>query len=130
MAPPIIASAVRTVSRHTHYAAARHCKALRKTIAYRKTKDLIVMYKPKGGLKLLIFADADYADSCNVRRTVLSVVFMLGITAVSASSTMQHCTTPSRSKTKYVGIALGARTALAIKIVVGFCSSTTHWQCH
>ena len=45
---------------------------------------------------------------------------MLGSTGVSASSTTQHCVTPSTSEAEYVAMAHGAKTALAIKVVLDF----------
>ena len=71
-------------------------------------------------MKLSLLADADYADKCNDRRSVSVVAAMLGNTAVSASSTMQHCVTLSTSEAEYVAMAYGAKTALAIKAVLDF----------
>ena len=83
-----IASAVRAVARNAHNPAARHWKVVRKIIAYLKaTKYLGVVFRRGGDLKLSLFADADYADKCNDRRSVSGVAVMLGNTAVSASST-------------------------------------------
>ena len=69
-------------------------------------------------MKLPLFADADYADGCNDRRSVSGVAVMLGNTAVSASSTTQHCLTLSTSEAEYVAMAQGAKTALTIKAVL------------
>ena len=71
-------------------------------------------------MKLSFFADADYADKCNDRRSVSGVAVMLRNTAVSASSTTQHCVTLSTSEAEYVAMAHGAKTALAIKAVLDF----------
>ena len=122
MTRPDIASAVRAVARHAHNPAARHWKAVRKIIAYLKaTKDLGVVFRRGGDLKLSLFADdADYAHKCNDRRSVSGVAVMLGNTAVSASSTTQHCVTLSASEAEYVVMAHGAKTALAIKAVLDF----------
>ena len=45
---------------------------------------------------------------------------MLGNTAVSASSTRQHCVTLTTSEAEYVAMANGANTASAIKVVLDF----------
>ena len=66
----------------------------------------------------LSFADADYADRCNNSRSVLGVAVMLRNTAVSASSTTQHCVTLSTSEAEYIAMARGANTALEIKAVL------------
>ena len=116
-----IASAKRAVARHAHNPAAPHWKAVRKITAYLKvTKGLGVVFRRVGDLKLSLFADADYADRCNDRRSVSGVAVMLGNTAVSASSTTQHCMALSMSEAEYVAIAHGAKTALAIKAVLEF----------
>ena len=97
---------------------------VRKIIAYLKeTTDLGVAVRRGGDLKLSLFADADYADRCNDRRTVSGVTVMLGNTAVSANSMTQHCVTLSMSEVEYVAMAHGARTALPIKAVLEFYSA-------
>ena len=104
-----IASAVRAVARHAHNPVARHLKEVRKIIAYHKAiKDLGVVFRRGGGLKLSLFADADYADICNEKRSVSGVAVMLGYTAVSASSTTQHCVTLSTTEAEYVAMVRGA----------------------
>ena len=98
-------------------------KAVRKIISYLKaTKDLGVVFRWVGDLKLSLFADADYADRCNDRRSVSGVALMLGNTAVSASSTTQHCVTLSTSEAEYVAMAHGANTALTIRAVLDLVS--------
>ena len=97
MTRPCIASAGRDVARHAHNPAPRHWKAVRNIITHLKTpKDLEVMFQRRGDLKLS-FADADYADRCNDRRSGLGVAVMIRNTAVSASNTTQHCVTLSTS---------------------------------
>ena len=78
------------------------------------------MFQRGGDLKLSLFADADYADRCNDRQSVLGVAVMLRNTAVSASSTTQHCVTLSTSEAEYVAMAHGANTALEIEAVLDF----------
>ena len=111
----------RAVALHAHNSAARHWKAVRKIIAYLKaTENLAIVFRRGRGLKLSLFADAEYVDKCNDRRSVSSVAVMLGNIAVSASSTTQHCVTLSTSEAEYVTMAHGAKTALAIKAVLDF----------
>ena len=71
-------------------------------------------------MKISLFADVDYAGRCNDRRPVSGVATMLGNTAVSASSTMQHYVTLSTSEAEYVATAHGAKIALAIKAMLDF----------
>ena len=122
--------------------AARHWEAVRKIGAYLKaTKDLGVVFRRGRDLKLLLFTDADYADRCDNRRSVSSAAFLLGSTAVSASSATQHCVTLSTNEAEYVAMAYGAKTALALRrcwilfshiSVVGplICTRTTRGQIH
>ena len=124
MTRPGIASAVRAVARHAHNPAARHWKAVRKIITYLKaTKNLGVVFQREVDLKLSLFADADYADRCNDRRSVLGVAVMIRNTVVSASNTTQHCVTLSTREAEYVAMAHGANIALEIKAVLDFVQS-------
>ena len=120
MTRPDIVSVVRAVARHAHNLAARHSKAARRIFAYLKaTKDLGVVFRRGGDLKLSLFADADYADICDDRRSVSGALVMLEYTEVSASSTTQHhCVTLSTSEVEYVAMAHGAKVALAIRAVL------------
>ena len=60
MTRPNIAIVVRAVAGHAHNPAARRWKAFRMIIAYLKaTKDLGVVFRRGGDLKLSLFADAD-----------------------------------------------------------------------
>ena len=121
MARPDVASAVRAVARHAHNPAARHWKAVQKIIAYLKaTKDQGVVFRRGGDFKLSLFVGADYAHICNDRQSVSAVAVMIGSTAVSASSTTQHCVTLPTSEAEYVAMAHGAKIALAIKAVLDF----------
>ena len=124
MTRPDITSAVRAVARHAHNPAARYWKAVRKIVAYLKAaKDLGAVFRPGGDLKLSLFADADYADKCNDRRSVSGVGVMLGNnTALSAGSTTKHCVTLSTREAEYVAMAHGAKTAFAMKAVLGLSS--------
>ena len=85
MRRPGIASAVRAVARHAHNPSARHWKAVRRIIAYLKaTKDMGVVFQRGGDLKLSLFADADYADRCNDRRSGSGVALILYTQAESS----------------------------------------------
>ena len=86
MTRPDIASAARAAAQHAHNPAARHWKAARKIIAYLKVQGSEVVSRREGDLKLSLFADADYADICNGRRSVSGVAVMVGSTALSARS--------------------------------------------
>ena len=112
---------MKAVARHAQNPAARQRKAVRKIIAYLKAiRDLGEVFWWGGDLKLSLSADADYADRCNDRRSVLGVAVMLGNTAVRASSSMQYCVTLSTSEAEYVAMSHGTRVVLAIKTALDF----------
>ena len=56
-------------------------------------RDLGIVFRRGGGLKLSLYVDTDYADKANDRRSVSGAAVMLGGSVVSATSTTQHCTT-------------------------------------
>ena len=78
------------------------------------------MFRWGGDFKLSLFAEADYADRCNDGRSASGVKVMLRNTAVSASSTAQHCLTLSTSEAEYVTMTHEAKTALVKKTVSDF----------
>ena len=87
-----------------------------------KTKELGLVLVKDGDLKLSVYVDADYANEDNDRRSVSGVAVMVGGTVVNASSTTQHCVTPSTSKAEYAAMVQGAKTALFTKFVLVSCS--------
>ena len=112
MTRPDIANVARAVAQHAHNPAARHWKAVRKIISYLKaTKDLGVVFRRGEDLKLLLFADVNYAGRCNDTRSVAGVAVTLGNIIVSASSTTQFCVTLSTSEAEYVAMTHGPKTA-------------------
>ena len=131
MMRPDIASGVRAVVRPAHNPAARYEKAVRKIIAYLKaTQDLGAVFRRGRGLKLSLFADVDYADICNDRRSVSGVAVMLGNTTVSASITTQHCLSLSTINSEaecMLQWLMEQRLLFSNKGGVGFCSATSPW---
>ena len=92
MTRPDIANAVRAAARQARDPAERHWRAVRKIMSYPNgTKKLGLVFYRVGGLKLSLYADADYADKANDRRSVSGAAVMLRGTAVIASSSTQHC---------------------------------------
>ena len=121
MTPPDIASAVRAGARHGHNPTAWHWKVVLKiVVCLTATRDVGVVFRRGRGVKRSLFADTDYSNRCNNRRSVPGVMVMLGNTALSARSTMKRCVTLSTSEAECVAIAHGAKIALAIKAVLDF----------
>ena len=86
MTRPDIANALR--------ACARNWKAFLQIAAYVKAiKEVGLRFVRGSGLRLSVFADADYAAAANDRRSMSGVVVMLGGTAVDWKRSTQKCVT-------------------------------------
>ena len=83
MTRPDIANALRACARHSHNPSDRHWKALLQIATYvSSTKEIGLMFVRGCGLKLSVFADADYAAASNGRRSVSGVAVVLGDTVI------------------------------------------------
>ena len=79
MSRPDITNAVRAVSRHSNSPAERHWKAVLQIIRYLlATKDLSLTFEWGSGLEISIFADANYAEKADDRRSVSGVAVTIG----------------------------------------------------
>ena len=86
------------------------------------------MFVKDGDRKLFVYADADFVNKDNDRRSLSEVAVMVGGTVLNASSTTQHCVTFStiNSEAEYVAMAQGAKTALFTQTGrVGFIAAKT-----
>ena len=80
-------NALRACARHSHNPSPRHWKALLQIAAYvNSTKEIGLKFVRGSGLKVTLFADADYAAPSNDRRSVSGVAVMLGDTTVGWKS--------------------------------------------
>ena len=92
MTRPDIANALRTCARHSHNPSPRHWKALLQVAAYvNGTKEMGLRFVWGSGLRLSVYADADYAAASNDRRSVSGVSLMLGDTAIGWKSSTEMC---------------------------------------
>ena len=83
MTRPDIANALRACARHSHNPSPRHWKALLQVAAYvNAMKEIGLRFVRGFGLKLSVYADADYAAASNNRRSMSGVAVMLGDTAI------------------------------------------------
>ena len=55
------------------------------------TKEISLMFVRSSGLRLSVYADADYAAPSNDRRSVSGVSVLLGDTAIDWKSNTQKC---------------------------------------
>ena len=83
MTRPGIADALRACARHSRNTSPRHWKVLPQIAAYVNcTKEIGLRFVRDSGLKLSVFADADYATASKNRRSVSGVAVMLEDTAI------------------------------------------------
>ena len=67
-----IANALRACARHSHDPSTWHWKALLQVAAYvNATKEIGLRFVRGSGLRLSVYADADYAAASNDRRSVV-----------------------------------------------------------
>ena len=81
MTRPDIANALRACSRHSHNPSPCHWKALLQVASYvNATKEIGLKFVQGSGLRLYVYADADYAAASNDRRSVSGLAVILGDT--------------------------------------------------
>ena len=121
MTRPDIANALRACARHSHNLSARHWKTLLQIAAYvNSTKEIGLKFVRGSGLKLTVFAGADYAAASNGRRSVSGVAVMLGDTSIGRKSSTQKCVTTVACEAEYVALCDGSKEALFTRVVLVF----------
>ena len=121
MTRPDIANALRACARHSHNPSPRHWKALLQIAAYvNSTKEIGLKFVRGPGLKLTVFADADYAAVSNDRRSVSGVAVMLGDTAIGWKCNTQKCVTTVTCEAEYVALCDASKEALFTRAVLVF----------
>ena len=116
-----ITNAVRAVSRHSNSPVKLHWKAVLQIIRYLLgTKDLSLTFEWGSGLEISLFADANYAEKTDGRRSVSGVAVTLGRSSVSWFSSTQKIVTLSTTETEYIALGDGVKEALFVKGVLSF----------
>ena len=69
------------------------------------------------GLRLEVYADADYADKANDRRSVSGIAVTMGGTVVSHASKTQHVVSLSTSEAEYIATGDGVICLLRLSRV-------------
>ena len=72
------------------------------------------------GLRLSVYADADYTAVSNDRRSVSGVAVMLGETAIGWKSSTQKCVTTATCEADYVALCDASKEALFTAVLVLF----------
>ena len=121
MTRPDIANALRACARHSHNPCPRHWKALLQVAAYvNATKEMGLRFVPGSGVRLSVYADADYAVASKDRRSVSGVAVMLGDTAIGWKSSTQKCVTMATCEAEYVALCDASKETLFTKAVLVF----------
>ena len=116
MSRPDITNAVRAVPRHSNNPAERHWKSVLQIIIYLLgTKDLSLTFEWGSGLEISVFADANYAEKADDRRSVSEVAVTVGKSSVSWFSSTQKIVTLSTTEAEYVALGDGVKEALIVK---------------
>ena len=76
-------------------------------------------------LELEVYADTDYADKANDRRSVSEIAVTLGGTVVSHASKTQHVVLWSTSEAEYIAAGDGVKEALFVRAVLSFIAPET-----
>ena len=72
-----------------------------------------------------MYADADYADKANDRRSASEIAATLGGTVVSHASKTQHVVTFSTSEAEYIAAGNGVKDSLFVRAVLSFIAPET-----
>ena len=114
-----ITNAVRDVARYAHEPTERLLQAIIKILSYLNgTKSLGITYVRGSGLSLNVYADADYANKANDRRSVSGIVVTSGGTVVSHASKTQRVVSLSASDAEYISAGDGVKEALFVRAVL------------
>ena len=121
MSRPDITNAVRAVSRHSNSSAERHWKAVLQIVrCLLGTKDLSLTFEWGSGLDISVFADANYAEKADDRRSMSGVAVTVGKSPVIWFSSTQKIVTLSTTEAGYVALGDGVKEALFVKGVILF----------
>ena len=84
------------------------------------TKEIGLRFARGYGLKLSVYADADYVATSNDRRSMSGVVVMLGDMAICCKSSTQKCVTTATCEAEYVALCEASKEALFMRAVLVF----------
>ena len=120
-----ITNAVRAVARYAHTPTERLWHAIMKILSYLDgTKSFGITFVRGSGRGLEVYADVDYADKANERRSA-GIAVTLGSTVVSHVSKTQHVASLPNSETEYIVTGDGVKEALYVRAVLSFIAPET-----
>ena len=88
-------------------------------------KSFGITYVRGSGLGLEVYADANYADKANGRRSVSGIGVTLGGTVVSHTSKTHHVASLSTSEAEYIAAGDGVKKTLFVHAVLSFIAPET-----
>ena len=116
-----ITNTVRAVARYAHALTERLWQAIIKILSYLNgTERLGITYVRGSGLGLEVYADADYADQTDDRRSLFGIAVTLGGTVASRASTTQNVVSLSTSEAEYIAAGDGVKEMLFLRAVLSF----------
>ena len=119
MTRPDITNAVRAVARYAHEPSERLWQAMLKILpCLNRTKRLGITYVRGSGLSLNVYADADYANKKNDRRSVSGTAETLGGIVVSHASKTQRVVSLSTSEEEYIAAGDDVKETLFVRAVL------------
>lgn len=83
-------------------------------LRYLKTNDLSLVFK-KTGKELVAFADADWASSCDDRKSYTGYTFMLAGASVSWESRKQQTVALSSTEAEYMALTAASKEAVYMR---------------
>ena len=121
MTRPDITNAMRAVARYAHTPTERLWQAIMKILSYLNgTKSFRITYVRGSGLGLEMYADANYADKANDRRSVSGISVTLGGTVVSHANKTPHVVPLSASVAEYISPGDEPKEALFVRTILSF----------
>ena len=126
MTRPDITNAVGAVARYAHEPTERLWKTIAKILSCMNgTKSLGVTYVRGLGLSIDVYADAEYADKDDSRRSVSGVAVTLGGTVVNHVSKTQRLFSLSTSEAEYIAAGEAVKEALLVRAILSFIAPET-----
>ena len=126
MTRPNIPNAVRAVARYAHTPAERLWQAIMKIFSYfNGTKSFAITDVRGSDLGLEVYADADYTDKANDRRSVFGIGVTLGGAVIIKVSKTQYAVSWSTSEAEYIAAGDGVKRVLFVRAVRSFITLET-----
>ena len=112
---PDIAFSVNNVSRYVTMPTKELWKAIQRIIKYLKTTSTVGLHYTKSNFEITGWADSDYANDVNDRKSTTGWVFKLGTNTISWKSKKQHSVSLSTTEAEYMAASDASKEAIWIQ---------------